>query len=247
MPDLDAETEVRLAMQGISPRGAKPRPLDNAPATLSGIPGLLGYDLPALARTNTAGLVLRKQSPGEADRMYLAPDAGMDTVAHEAEHLMAQRGLGSGSALNTQFDKLIGNPKARDVFVRSAIDAAPYLQEKYGLKNAYFDPKMYSFQGSAAPNLLYEQLASLASVEATQNVDLTKDPVLRKTLFKDKDVRETYNALVGLRQTRLDPRDIPPHTRIPEKEDAGLASKVKKLIGLAEGGQVAQAGRNKLI
>jgi hypothetical protein len=83
-------------------------------------------------------------------------------------------------------------------------------------------------------------------LEQRHNVDLTKDPELRKTLFKDPAVRETYNAITGLRQTRLDPRDLPPHTRQPENEP-GFMSKLKKLIGFADGGTVPHAGNNKLI
>ena len=82
---------------------------------------------------------------------------------------------------------------------------------------------------------MYEQLASLAGYEAANNVDLTKDPVLRKTLFSDKDVRETYNAITGLRQTRLDARDLPTYTRQPEP---GITDKLKKLLGFASGGPV---------
>jgi hypothetical protein len=244
---LDTEVLARLLDAGVSPGGYAPRQLRSPPVNTAGLPGLLAYDLPALQGTNTRGMVLPKKSPGEPDRMYLSPDETEDTtVAHEAEHLLAGRGLGHPADINKQFDTLVGNSKARGNFVRSAIDAAPYLQEKYGLKNAYFSPKMYQFQGSLAPNLLFEQLASLASVEATQGVDLTKDPVLRKTLFKDRNVRETYNAMTGLRQTRLDAKDIAPYTRLPEKEPS-MVEKVKSLLGFAKGGTVPNAGNTKLI
>jgi hypothetical protein len=120
----------------------------------------------------------------------------------------------------------------------------PHLKEKYGIKSAYLDPEMLKFQEKAGrlPNLLYEQLATLASIEDTQGVDLTKDPVLRKTLFKDQDVRETYNALTGLRMTRLDARDLPPMTRVPEKgseKEAGLTDRIKKMLGFSKGGDVS--------
>jgi hypothetical protein len=69
--------------------------------------------------------------------------------------------------------------------------------------------------------------------------------VLRKTLFKDKDVRETYNAITGLRQTRLDARDLPSYTRQPELAEPGTVDKLKKLIGYANGGYVANAGNKK--
>lgn len=247
MAELDLETRLRLGLQGVNPDGIQQRKEANMPSNTAGIPGLMMYDVPALQRSNTAGFVMPKESPGEQDRMYLRPDAGPSTVAHEAEHLLAERGLGHAAVLNSQFDKLIKKPEARMAFVNAAIEAAPYLQEKYGNLNAYFQPEMKKLQGSKASNLLYEQLATLAGIEATQGVDLTKDPVLRKTLFKDRDVRETYNALTGLRQTRMDAKDLPPHTRLPEKDSAGTVQKLKSMLGFADGGDVPDAGRNRLI
>jgi hypothetical protein len=151
-----------------------------------------------------------------------------------------------------KFEELLGDGsdkpttqivRKRGAFLDGLIESAPYLKEKYGIDNAYMDPEFIREQGRVG---LYEILATLAGTEAAQNVDLTKDPVLRKTLFKDKDVRETYNAVTGLRQTRLDPRDIDPYTRQPEKED-GMLGGLKKLIGYANGGRVDNAGGSKLI
>ena len=45
------------------------------------------------------------------------------------------------------------------------------------------------------------------------------DPVVRK-VFNTPALRETYDAMTGLRQTRLDARDLPSYTRIPEKPEA---------------------------
>lgn len=249
MADLDFETRMRLAQQGVEPEGIRQRTTKDLPPNALGIPQLMMYDVPYLTKTGTRGFIMDKQSPGEKDRIYLDPKTGKQTVSHEAEHLLAERGLGHAEKINQKFDELIGNKKLRNDFVNAAIEAGPYLEEKYGLNNAYFTSKMRSFQGSLAPNLLFEQLASLASVEQTQGVDLTKDPILRKTLFKDPSVRETYNALTGLRQTRTDPRDLPPYTRVPEKEEGGesVVHKLKKLIGFAEGGMVPNAGNTKLI
>jgi len=138
----------------------------------------------------------------------------------------------------------------RSMFVSNAIKSLPYLEEKYGLvKNAYFNPvAMRAMTGNDFGVGFYEILASLAGLEASKNVDLTKDPVLRETLFADKDVRETYNALTGLRQTRLDPRDIAPYTRVKEKEkEESIMQKIKSKLGFSWGGHIPQAGNNKLI
>jgi hypothetical protein len=247
---LDDQTMAMLAREGIYPPGTSVRSTKGMPANTAGIPNLLAREARELRDTNTRGFILDSYKTGVnpklKDAMFLAPDAGNETVAHEAEHLMARRQLGSASRINTKFDELLGETdrKARAGFVTSAIKAAPYLTEKYGLQSAYFDPKMAKFQGPLAPNLLYEQLATLASIEQTQGVDLTKDPVLRKTLFKDRNIRETYNALTGLRQTRLDARDLPPYTRQPE-QNPSTVQKLKSLLQFANGGRIDHAGNRK--
>jgi cation diffusion facilitator CzcD-associated flavoprotein CzcO len=97
--------------------------------------------------------------------------------------LLARQNLGRGSNINTKFDELIGdNGLKRIQFVQKAVQAAPYLKEKYGLQSAYFQPEMVEFQGRRAKNLLYEQLAELSALEQIHKTDLTKDPELRKKL-----------------------------------------------------------------
>ena len=105
-------------------------------------------------------------------------------------------------------------------------------------------PEFLKKQGGVG---MYEVLATLGGAESALGVDLTKDPVLRKTMFKDRDVREAYNAVTGLRQTRLDPRDIPPYTRVEEPVEPGMMGKLKRMMGYAEGGYVENAGNTKLI
>lgn len=249
MADIDDESWRMLQKEGFDPRSMTV-PKGEMPATAAGIPNLLVRDLPQLAKTNAAGFVLSdpRVNPQLADVVFKSPTADMGTVAHEVEHLMARRQLGSPSRINGKFDELIGDKGMRSKFVSEAIAAAPYLTEKYGLESAYFDPKMAKFQGSLAPNLLYEQLATLSSLEQKHGVDLTKDPVLRKSLFKDPAVRETYNAITGLRQTRLDARDLPTYTRQPEPEaKTGAVDKLKQLMGFANGGAIPNAGNKKLI
>lgn len=216
-----------------------PLPKGSPQTATIALPGLRAYEDAALSGSETGGYVLGLAPVGD-DTMFLRKDRDPVTVAHEAEHLLAKRQLEHPSEINTAFDSLVEDkrsPSIRHQFVIDAVSAYPYLQDKYGLQSAYFEPGMYNYQRRAgvASNLLYEQLASLAAIEQMQGVDLTKDPVLRETLFRDKDVRETYNALVGLRQTRLDSKDIRPHTRIAEPS---MLDKVKKAIGFAEGGEV---------
>jgi len=205
----------------------------NAPPTVTaGIPGLKMYEDPFLERTHTGGYMVDAAPKMTTDALFLrpnpkTPEQGMATIAHEAEHLLAKRQFDTGSsAINRMFDQLSDNPKSKDLratFVQDAAKAFPYIQKKYGIESAYFDPRMLKFQGPLAPNLAYEQLATLASIEATTGEDLTKDPYLRKNLFKNREVREIYSALTGLRQTRLDAKDLPPHTRQKEKDSGRMS------------------------
>lgn len=253
MASYDDFTRDALIQSGLPARESATKLLDTKglPANTAGIPGLLLRAMPVLDNTNVRGMMLAdsRTSQNMANRgvqpnIFIRPDAPRDTIAHEAEHLLARQNLGYPSLVNKKFDELVDNWKERGKFVKNALDAAPYLKEKYGIENAYFDPEAVKEMGGSV--VLYEQLASLAGAEAAQNVDLTKDPVLRKTLFKDKNVRETYNAITGLRQTRLDPRDLPPYTRQPEKEEPkSMGAKLKELIGYANGGYVAKAGNKK--
>jgi hypothetical protein len=253
---FDPETTKLLKEDYYTPTPAKTS--KNNISSVHGLPGVQYYDVPQLRGTSTSGFVY---SPGDtevtkkmSDVMFLNPSRTKEqeqgVIGHEAEHLLARRQLGSGSALNTKFDELMGGGDRygrdkRYEFVNNAVKVAPYLKEKYGFEpDAYFHPKMVAFQGRLAPNLLYEQLASLSALEQKHNIDLTKDPELRKTLFSDPNVRETYNAITGLRQTRLDSKDISPYTR---QSEPGFFDKLKKMMGYANGGYVPQAGNNKLI
>jgi hypothetical protein len=251
---LDLRTLEQLRKEGIDPSRLKERTtaVRDQPYTTAGLPALQVLEAPQLENTNTRGFMLGSNRVADFDKnraqsqaVFLRPDADKNTIAHEQEHLLARQGLGTGAMINEKFDELMGKSgsSARRQFVKDAVGAADHLKTQYGIDNAYFDPSMLKQGGTA----LYEQLATLAGHETANNVDLTKDPVLRKTLFKDKNVRETYNAITGLRQTRLDARDLPSYTRQPEPSEPGMVDKIKKLIGYANGGYVENAGNSKLL
>lgn len=244
MEKLDSQTLELLLRSGELRPGLRELPTKGLPANTAGIADLVPYESPTLRDSNVQGYVVSEPRLSQTERnrgavgaMFVAPDSKPEVFAHEAEHLMAKKQLGHPSSINEKFDSLIKDPKARGAFVMAAMDAAPYLKEKYGISNAYFDPQL--LKNNPAPVALYEQLASLAAAEYTLGVDLTKDPQLRKTLFKDPAVRETYNAVTGLRQTRLDPRDIAPYTRVPEpqKKAESLLDKARKSLRMAQGGE----------
>jgi hypothetical protein len=207
-------------------------------------------NMPYLSNTDTRGFILSSNrlkdeaaNRGMQQNIFVAPEADNQTIAHETEHLLARQATGFPTSTREKFRELAGGYGATDAFLAGLEKSAPYLEEKYGIKNAYMDPKFIRNLGQRG---LYEILATLGGAESALGVDLTKDPELRKTLFKDKNIREAYNAVTGLRQTRLDARDLPPYTRVPEPEES-TATKLKKLLGFANGGPVPNAGNSKLI
>jgi len=268
-PGIDYHTFNMLIKAGINPSQLATSPdvpTAGMPISSFGVPGMKAYFAREMNGTNVGGMVFGNPSKDTTtgiaalapDTMFLSsglrdkPSQLQNAYAHETEHLMAKRGLGRATAINTRFDEQVNagaapTTGARAAFVNAAVAAYPYLKEKYGMTSGYFTPKMVALQGSRAPNLLYEQLAELSAIEQTQGVDLTKDPVLRKTLFKDKAVRETYNALTGLRQTRLDSKDLPPHTRQPEQGSGGVIDTLKRLFNFANGGYVPEAKNTRFI
>jgi hypothetical protein len=213
-------------------RNMQRRPMEkNPPPTVYGIPGLRVYEDPSLEHTKTIGYVPSEFSP--IDAMFIRPSATTKTVAHETEHLLARRQLGDITEIGRLFDKMAGDKGSllRSTFVQDANKALPYLKEKYNINPAYFSDNMLNVQSKYGrlPALAYEQLAELAAIEANSGVDLTKDPYLRKNLFKNREVREIYSALTGLRQTRLDSKDLPPHTRQKET-GSGLFGDIKETL-----------------
>jgi len=237
MEKLDSQTLEMLISQGISPAMLNEIFTQGMPANTAGIADLVAYTVPQLSGTNVRGFVLSNPRLSEAEQnrgargaIFARPGVGLQTFAHEAEHAMAKKQLGWPSAINQKFDELINKPEARKKFVLAAMDVAPYLKEKYGFSSGYFDKNL--LKNNKPEVLLYEQLADLAAIEQALGVDLTKDPQLRKTLFKDQAVRETYNAITGLRQTRLDPRDLPTYTRQPEQNTKqSMLERMRKSLG----------------
>jgi hypothetical protein len=64
-----------------------------------------------------------------------------------------------------------------------------------------------------ADNPFDEILADLNSYEMDRRIDVTKDPVLRKQLFKnDERLIEAYRSVAPNRADRLDAKDLPPYT-----------------------------------
>jgi hypothetical protein len=232
-------------------------PSKDLPPTTAGIPNLLVREMPFLKNTNTNGFVLasnrlKDEMSNRAlqPNIFVSPNQHDHTIAHETEHLLARQNAGFATEPRDRFVEMLGDKPSsrmarRDNFLKGLADSLPHLEEKYGIKNGYMNKDFIKQQGDVG---LYEIFATLAGAESKLGVDLTKDPELRKTMFSDKRVREAYNAVTGLRQTRLDPRDLPPYTVQPEtNNEPGIIDKAKKLMGFAEGGYIEHAGNKKLI
>lgn len=199
---------------------------ENIPSTAMGLASPEYY----LARTPEPGTLAftyetsqKYPTVGGSQAMFITPKAtsrAKENIAHETEHLLARQNLPQGVTFNQMFDRLMGvsDAKTRNKLSTNLVSAVPHLEKKYGFQpNTYFSSdtlKRYKRPG----DLLSEQFATLSALEQVNNVDLTKDPELRKTIFADPAVRETFRAMTGLRQTRTDPRDLPPYTRIKESE-----------------------------
>jgi len=212
-------------------------------------PGLGGFTVPQY----------KNDEPTGKSAIVLNTDASnyRQTLAHELEHALEMQG---GHKIHDEWDKIAGGTKGGGRFdvVKRLVEHAPYLQSKWGLdpQNAYFDRDMMDYQGGRAKNLLKEQFASLSAIEQTKNKRLTDDPYVRENIFTTPEQRAAYNAVTGLRQTRLDPRDLPSYTAQEDKSDPGyspnpksMVEKIKSALGFAKGGMIDKPlqGGSKII
>ena len=82
-----------------------------------------------------------------------------------------------------------------------------YMKEKYNFPIKYFGDMQ---DGDYS---LREQFAELSAAEQYLKKDLTRDPVIRKSVFNDDpNFIRAYKATTGLRTNRLDAKDLPPMT-----------------------------------
>jgi hypothetical protein len=162
----------------------------------------------------------------------LTPAEREVTTLHELEHSMDARGgdlygrpnfaLMGGMDNNYRAYSLMGDdwgPVTETV--KNMVDNREKLEKFFGrpLDNAYFRKDTYdnlnSVGSGSSPRALFsEQLASLSALEQVTGKFLTQDPEMRK-LFPNTRMMAVYDALTGPRQTRMDARDLPPHTPVP--------------------------------
>jgi len=254
---LPPKIRESLKLEGYSPASLRPTERKNLPSTRAGLSNVTE----ATSLKPTADIASTFYDPTDPQRRSAIVYDPLDpheqlTSAHEYEHALATQGLGSGKEINTKWDELIGKEGAtRKDIVERMIKHAPYLQKTWNLPKSHATGEGY-FASSIAgqkgtPDYLNEQLATLSALEQAKKSRFVEDPYVRKNILTTPAERETYEALTGLRQSRLDPRDLPPYTRqpgstdLPGDKDAGFMGKIKSMIGLAGGGMVAAPKKRK--
>lgn len=172
---------------------------------------------------------------GDPNNIYFRPGLAQDlgaipeTLAHESEHILEQRAserYNISQPVNEFFIEALQNtvPKSKEVtwagtnkgskLYRNFINAANSDKKVAGrLYDLGLSPAVGYIGKNLKRNSLSEILASLSGFETAFNVDITQDPVLRKELFQDsEELIQAYKAVTGLRQERLDAKDIAPYT-----------------------------------
>jgi hypothetical protein len=136
---------------------------------------------------------------------------------HEADHLWTVRGQRAGVQRDREFAQRAGIPTGE--FVARYLKVLPYLRQKYPELNTIGYGHESTIKSQELENDPYTQfneiMATLVALEMKNRVDLTKDPVLQKTLF-DPRTAEAYKSLTGWRATRWDPKDPEPMQWRPE-------------------------------
>jgi hypothetical protein len=174
--------------------------------------------------------VLKTLTPGQRERVLL----------HEAEHSMSLRG---GDILGEVDSKgrpiltdnayravalLKGNERPVREFVKNVALNKDKIDAFFGEPSFGTEFKKQSYEelrGRGKELALFEeQLASLSALEQATGKFLTQDKEMRKLLFPNTEMMAIFDALTGPRQTRMDARDLPPHTPInPMAYDTGNA------------------------
>ena len=141
------------------------------------------------------------------------------TVPHEFEHVLQNRAASRYNAtwdseVLAEYNKLGGSTDKLIANLERSAASVPLRERIQSLSGS--TPAAYIGGLPGKQFSLREQFAELSSLEAYSGKDLTKDPIVRKEFFgNDEALIATYRATTGLRQERLDARDLPPMTATP--------------------------------
>ena len=212
------------------------------------IPDLKIVEDPYLAGTGTRGQV----DTAVPNVIMISPtekNMGREAVLlHEAEHSRvgkAVQGMPPRERLDNdvRFDKLYGDKgSTRSRVVRNFVANKDKIEKFFGVNipDVYFDQMMYKNQSrfGSADALFEEQIATLSALEQLTNKSITKG---MPELFPDDKAAAIYDAITGLRQTRLDARDLPPFTPQYKSRIDWIKEKLRmRANGSPEYGEIAE-------
>ena len=212
------------------------------------IPDLKIVEDPYLAGTGTRGQV-NTAVPNVIMIRPTEKNMGREAVLlHEAEHSRvgkAVQGMPPRERLDNdvRFDKLYGDKgSTRSRIVRNFVANKDKIEKFFGVNipDVYFDQMMYKNQSrfGSADALFEEQIATLSALEQLTNKSITKG---MPELFPDGKAAAIYDAITGLRQTRLDARDLPPFTPQYKSRIDWIKEKLRmRANGSPEYGEIAE-------
>jgi hypothetical protein len=164
--------------------------------------------------------VLKTLTPGQRERVLL----------HEAEHSMSLRGGDILGEVDSKGRPILTDNAYRAVallkgdgrpvreFVKNVALNKDKIDAFFGEPSFGTEFKKQSYEALKSQgkelSLFEEQLASLSALEQATGKFLTQDKEMRKLLFPNTEMMAIFDALTGPRQTRMDARDLPPHTPI---------------------------------
>lgn len=174
-------------------------------------------------------------NPGDPNNIYfrplLADELGIvpEALAHESEHILEQRASKRYNKKQPVFDFFIEAlqntvPNSKEIRWSGSNEGSKLYRNFFNaansnkkvaerLYNLGLSPYVGYIGKDLKRNTTQEILASLSGFETASNIDITQDPVLRKELFQDsEELIQAYKAVTGLRQERLDAKDIAPYT-----------------------------------
>lgn len=215
----------------------------NTPAGNSAPPRFAAQELEAFIKAANPGATVLEYERGPGDALGFVhskmpdvlnikksqtPGTKEQTMLHELEHSLDARGgdiLGrpdiAGMDNNFRAYHLMNNDwRPIEKFVSSVIQNKDKLRDFFGqdIVSGYItmDPETFKKLKIRDKDraLFAEQIASLSALEQATGKSLTRDPEMRK-IFPNTQMMAVYDALTGLRQTRTDARDLPPHTPLP--------------------------------
>jgi len=139
------------------------------------------------------------------------------TQLHEMEHVLKNRAMQGAPKSekidnDVRFDRLYGDEsgKTRREMVDAFIKNKAQIEKFFGRRlDDYFNAETKKEAGRNFGAMFEEQIATISALEQITGKSITKG---MPDLFPNDKAAAVYDAITGLRQTRLDAKDLPPYT-----------------------------------